>query len=74
MNHEAGDETVEWCIIISAACAKGEKVLCGLRDCFAEELDFEVTVGGMELDRIGISAMQSNKVDKKTNPCIEYSL
>jgi len=53
LDHKAGDETMEWCVIVCATCAQGEEVLCSLGDCFAEELDLEVAVGSMELHRNG---------------------
>ena len=36
LDHEARDEAVEGGFVVCAACAKGEEVLGGLGDCFAE--------------------------------------
>jgi hypothetical protein len=50
LDHEAGNEAVEWCFIICATSAEGEEVLCCLGYCFAEQLDLEVTLGGVKLE------------------------
>lgn len=47
LDHESRDEAVKWGVVVCAACAEGEKVLCGLGYCFAEKLDLEVALGGM---------------------------
>lgn len=36
LDHEPGNEAVEGCVIVCAACAEGEEVLGGLGNCFAE--------------------------------------
>jgi hypothetical protein len=65
LDHEAGDEAVERCIIVCAACAQCEEVFCGLGDCFAEELDLEVALGGMELNGTMISTVLEIKLREK---------
>jgi hypothetical protein len=47
LDHESRNETMEWGVIVRAACAEGEEVLCCLGYCFAEKLDLEVALGGM---------------------------
>jgi hypothetical protein len=47
LDHKSRNEAMEWGVIVCAACAEGEEVLCGLGYCFAEKLDLEVALGGM---------------------------
>lgn len=51
LDHEAGHDAVEWNIIVHATCAQSKEVFGCLGDCFAEELDLEVALGRVELDR-----------------------
>lgn len=48
---------MEWRVIVCAACTQSEEVLCSLGDCFAEELDLEITLGSMELNGTMISTV-----------------
>lgn len=65
LDHEAGDEAMEWRVIVCAACAQGEEVLCSLGDCFAEELNLEVTLGSMELNGTMISTISGIRLHSK---------
>jgi hypothetical protein len=49
LDHEARDQAVKGGAIVEVGGAKGEEVLSGVGGGFAEELDLEGTVGGVEL-------------------------
>lgn len=49
LDHEVGDQTVEGRAIVEVRGAQGEEVLGGLGGGFAEELELDVALGGVQL-------------------------
>ena len=52
LDHEVFDEAVEGGVVVGAAGAESEEVLGCLGDGFAEDLELDVAVGGVELGDI----------------------
>lgn len=48
LDHEVGDDAVEGRVIVGSAGAEGEEVFGGLGDGFAEDLELDVAVGGVQ--------------------------
>ena len=52
LDHEVFDDAVERCVVVGARGAQGEEVLGCVGDRFAEDLELDVAVGGVELGYI----------------------
>jgi hypothetical protein len=58
LDHEVFDEAMEGRVVVGAAGAEGEEVLSCLGDGFAENLELDVAVGGVELGDISYEIAQ----------------